>query len=285
VSIYTSPEAAVRLRAWHPRFRARIAAELQERTVDTRFGQTHLLVGGPPEGPPLLLLHGVMASSAHVMAEVQPLLRRFRIYAPDVLGHSPMSADHRPPLDQYGAWVTDVLDALGLSEVLLCGVSYGGFVAIRALMAAPERFSKATLVVPGGLVSGSAWDGVVRLAIPMTVYRWFPSQARLERFLSTQFTTMDEMWVSWLGDALLGFKMDMRVPPLAQPGQLDAFRKPVQVFGASDDIHFPGPALLARAQQIFPHLAESELLDCKHTPPFEDAFRERLCARIEAFLA
>jgi 2-hydroxy-6-oxonona-2,4-dienedioate hydrolase len=284
MSIYTSPEAAERLRAWPPRFRARIAAPLEERSVATSLGETHVLVGGPADAPPLVVLHGVMASSAHVMAEVAPLLDRFRVYAPDVLGHSPLSDDTRPPLDQYGRWATEVLDGLGLGEVALCGVSYGGFVAIRAVMAAPERYCRLTLVVPGGLVAGSAWVGVTKLAVPMALYRWFPSQARLERFLTPQFTTLDPLWVSWLGDALLGFKMDMRVPPLATPEQLRGYCRPVQVFGASDDVHFPGPALLARAREVFPRVVDAELLDCKHTPPFDDPFRERLCGRIASFL-
>ena len=42
----------------------------------------------------------------------------------------------------------------------------------------------------------------------------------------------------------------------------------------SDDVHFPGPALLARAAIVFPNVVERELLpDCKHSPPFDDAFR------------
>jgi pimeloyl-ACP methyl ester carboxylesterase len=286
-TIYASPEARERLRAWFPRFLARISAPTEARTVQTRFGETHLLVGGPEDGPPLVLLHGALASSAHALYEAAPLLGRLRVYALDVPGHSPMSADVRLPLDGYGPWLVDALDALGLVRPALCGVSYGGFVAIRGLATAPDRFARATLVVPGGLVRGSMWDGIVRLALPMAVYRWFPSEARLHAFFSSQLTTVDPLWMGWLGDAIRLFRLDFRTPPLATEAELAAWRGPVQVFGADDDIHFPGPALLARAHTVFANAAsiDAELLEnCKHSPPFEDAFRERLCARVGAFV-
>jgi pimeloyl-ACP methyl ester carboxylesterase len=284
--VYTSPEAAERLRAWYPRARARIRAATEVRAVPTRHGDAHVLVGGPPEAPPLVLLHGALASSAHVLAEVEPLLRSFRVYAPDLPGHSPVGADVRVPLDGYGPWVAEVIDGLGVGPVALCGVSYGGFVAIRAAVAAPERISRLVLIVPGGLAAGSAWDGVVKLAIPMALYRWFPSDARLDTFLRPQFTELDDFWRPWIGEAVRGFRLDFRVPPIATADELRGFRAPVLVLAADDDVHFPGPAVLRRAAEVFPNLAGAELIaGCKHTPPFDDGFRERLCDRIAGFLA
>ena len=285
MTVYARPAAAEQLRAWYPKFLARVDAPTETRTVPTRFGETRVLVAGPGDGPPVVVLHGALASSAHVMAEVKPLLRRFRVYAPDIVGHSPMSADRRIPIDGYGAWGTDVLDGLALASTALVGVSYGGFVAVRTVVAAPERITRLSLVVPGGLVSGAIREGILKLAIPMALYRWFPSEARLVRFLRPQFTTMDPEWVGWMGDALRGFRLDFRVPPLVTPEELRGYGGPVQVFGASDDVHFPGPALLDRAKQVFAGPLDAELLaDCKHSPPFDDAFRERLCARIAQFL-
>jgi hypothetical protein len=91
--------------------------------------------------------------------------------------------------------------------------------------------------------------------------------------------------VPWLGEALLGFKLDFRAPPLATPEQLKGYTGPVQVFGADDDINFPGAPLIARAKQVFSNVVDTELIaDCKHSPPFDDAFREWLGGRLGAFL-
>lgn len=286
MTIYTSPEARDRLIEGVARFRARLRHPMEDREVSTSFGATHLLVGGPEDAPPLLVFHGAMASAAHVLGEMQPLVERFRVYAVDILGHSPMSGDARPPLEDYGRWATEVLDALGLEQVRVLGVSWGGFVAAQLAATSPGRIHRLSLVVPAGIVGGSAWDGIFKLAIPMAMFRTFPSPARLRRFVEPQFTEIDEHWVPWLGEALLGFKMDFRAPPLAGPERFAGLGAPVQVIAADDDVHFPGPPMIARAKEIFPTLADTWLIpDCKHSPPFNDAFRAALCARLEGFLA
>ncbi len=284
MTIYSSPEAPAQLRAGVARFRELIRVPTTDRTVPTRFGDTHLLVAGPEDAPPLLLFHGAMASSAHVLSEVQPLLGRFRVYAPDILGHSPMSADARPPMSDYGQWAADVIEALGLAQLRICGVSWGGFVATQTAAAVPERVIRLSLVVPAGIVGGSLWQGITKLAIPMAMYRAFPTEARLRTFAAPQFSEIDDLWVPWLGQALLGFKMDFNAPPLAKPEQLVGLRAPVQVIAADDDIHFPGPPMLERAKTLFPTLADTWLIpNCKHAPPFQDDFREALAARLLAF--
>ena len=97
--------------------------------------------------------------------------------------------------------------------------------------------------------------------------------------------TWDDDWAHWLGDAVRGFRMDLRVPPPSTREELAGFRGPVQVIAADDDVHFPGPALLARAKEVFANVVDTELIEgCKHAPPFEDAFRERLSTRIAGFL-
>lgn len=285
MSIYATPGSREKLLAWYPRFLAKIDVPTTERTVSTRFGDTHVLIAGPEGAPPLVVMHGVMATSAHVLRELRPLLDRYRVYAVDVLGHSPMSADNRPALDAYGDWATEVLDGLGLDVVPVVGVSYGGFVTIRLLVTSPQRVSRVSLVVPGGLVNGPAWAGFTRLFWPMTMYRWFPSEARLRRLTDGLFTSWDDDWGHWLGEALLNFKMDLRVPPLATKEQLAGFKGPVQIFGADGDVSFPGGPAIARAKEVFANVADAHLFeDTRHSPPFDDAFRERLCARIASFL-
>jgi 2-hydroxy-6-oxonona-2,4-dienedioate hydrolase len=284
MTIYAHPQARDSLTAGVERFRALLRVPTSSREVDTRYGRTHVLVAGPEDAPPLVVFHGAMASSAHVLSEMQPMLEKFRVYAPDILGHSPLSADARPPMTGYGPWAADVVAALGLDRTHVLGVSWGGFVAARLAATAPERVTRLSLLVPAGVVSGHLWESIVKLAIPMAMYRLFPSPERLRAFAAPQFTTVDDLWVPWLGEALRGFKMDFQAPPLAQPGDFTPVTAPVQVIAASDDIHFPGPALLERAAALFPTLEDTWLIpDCKHAPPFDDAFRARLSERLRGF--
>jgi pimeloyl-ACP methyl ester carboxylesterase len=101
---------------WHLKFLQKISVPHEEATVDTTFGKTHALIAGPPDAPPLVLLHGALASSAHVLPEIAPLLATRRVYAIDVIGQSAMSQDRRIELkdDSYGRWL---VEATGLWDL------------------------------------------------------------------------------------------------------------------------------------------------------------------------
>src|SRR4051794_20884435 len=89
------------------RFRASIPGHTSSRMAKTRQGDTHVLVAGPADAPPPVLVHGALASSAHATAELGPLLERHCVYAPDVIGQSVKSVDARVPLDgpALGEWL------------------------------------------------------------------------------------------------------------------------------------------------------------------------------------
>jgi len=180
--------------------------------------------------------------------------------------------------------MVDVLDGLGLVRPHVYGVSWGGFVARKLAEHAPERIDRLVLLVPAGMVAGPVWKGVTQVGIPLALYRAFPSEARLLRFAKAVLTTPDDDWLRYFGEAFRSYKLDMRVPPLATAEPLAAFTRPALVFGASDDLSFPGAALLSRAKVLMPH-AEVEMLEgCRHAPPTDDAFRHRLGDRITRFL-
>lgn len=287
--LFKNDAAKATVEGWFERFRARVPRETESRVLSTSFGDTHLLVGGPVDGPPLVLLHGALATSAHVLAELGVLLERFRVYGVDVIGQSVKSAGVRLPVkdDSYGRWLREVFDGLGLPRAHLVGISWGGFVAQRFAALAPERIDRLVLLVPAGVVTGSAVAGFLKMGWPMTKYLLAPSPARLEAFMRGILTTTDDAaWKGYLGDAFLSYRMqDMQVPGLSKEGEFARLAAPTLVVGADQDVSFPGEALLARAKVLFPALAETELLrDCQHSPPTTDEFRAWLGARLTRFL-
>ncbi len=263
-------------------FLAQVPGAVEERYVATRWGRTRVLVTGPEEGPPLVVLHGAMASASHVLPELGPILGHCRVYALDVLGQSPWSEDRK--LDDYGGWLDAVTTALGLTRFALLGVSWGGMVALRAALTVAERLSHLVLVVPVGVVTGSVWTGLRDGAWPVMTYRWRPTEARLERIVATQFTNRHAEWERYLGEALLAFRLDFQVPRLGKGDGWERIRCPVLAFGADLDVHAPGEPLLVRLRDWFPQ-AETELLQkTKHCPPLTPEFRAFLGGRILRFL-
>lgn len=286
--LFKSDAAKAKVRGWHERFRARVKAPVTSREVQTRFGRTHVLVAGPEGAPAVVALHGAMASSAHLLVELEHLVAKYRVYAVDVIGQSVMSEDTRLSVknDDYGVWLGEVLDGLGLERVNLLGISWGGFAAQRFAAVAPQRLSKLALLVPAGMVSGAGWDGLVKMGLPMTLFLLAPNEQRLRRFVSQLLTTVDdEEWVRSLGDAFPAYEVrKMVVPKRSKVGEFAALTAPVLVLGAEHDVSFPGAKLVARAKELFPTLADAEvLLGSKHSPPTTDEFRAWLGARLGAF--
>jgi pimeloyl-ACP methyl ester carboxylesterase len=96
------------------------------------------------QGPPLVLLHGMMGRSEVWRLEgyVDGLRNEHRLVLVDARGHG-RSARPSDPAD-YGlhchvADVLAVLDELGLSSAALCGWSMGAATALRIAACAPER--------------------------------------------------------------------------------------------------------------------------------------------------
>jgi 2-hydroxy-6-oxonona-2,4-dienedioate hydrolase len=286
--LFKSEQGRESIAGWHDRFRARVPGALEPRTVETSFGNTHLLIGGPPDAPPVVLLHGALASSSHLLVELAALLTHFRVYAIDVIGQSVKSADTRLPVDtnDYGAWLEEVMEALSLPSARVVGVSWGGFVATRLAVHAPARIERLALLVPAGIVRGPAFRGFLRLGLPMTWYILRPTEDRLHAFAKSLLTNDDDEWRAYLGEAFLHYRLDMKVPALVRPEELAGFTAPTLVVAADQDVSFPGEALLARAAELFSGLVDTELLrDCQHSPPTTDEFRAFMGERLTRFFS
>lgn len=92
-----------------------------------------LLVDGPEDGPPVLLLHGFPQSAA-CWRRVQPELAAagYRVVAPDQRGYSPGARPTDPDDYRMATLVGDVIglaDALGWSTFHLVGHDWGGALA------------------------------------------------------------------------------------------------------------------------------------------------------------
>jgi pimeloyl-ACP methyl ester carboxylesterase len=125
----------------------------EHRRVPTREGDTFVLVCGPEDAPPLLLLHGSGSNAAMWMGDVTAWAKHFRVHAVDMIGEPGLSAPSRPPLDSpaYALWLDDVLDHLGLDRVAIVGASLGGWLALDYATRRPDRVEKLALLCPGGV--------------------------------------------------------------------------------------------------------------------------------------
>lgn len=87
-------------------------------------------------GPPLVLVHGLMTSSYSWRYVLEPLGRRYRVYAPDLVGAgaSDKPLDLRYSVDNVARFLSAYLRTVAKEPVYLVGNSLGGLYSLRALM-------------------------------------------------------------------------------------------------------------------------------------------------------
>ena len=81
-------------------------------------------------GDPLVLIHGVGMQSAAWGPQIAALSNQFRVIAVDMPGHGTSDPlPHDSALPDYVDWLSEVVDALGLTEVSVAGHSMGALIA------------------------------------------------------------------------------------------------------------------------------------------------------------
>ena len=120
--------------------------------VSSRFGSTHLVVCGPKDAPPLVLLHSFFMSLTVWVHNIADMSRDYRVYALDIMGQPGKSIPDQPmrDRDEIAEWLTGILDGLRISQTDLVGWSYGGFVALNFAIRRPDWLRKLVLLTPIG---------------------------------------------------------------------------------------------------------------------------------------
>lgn len=103
------------------------------------------------QGPPVVLLHGMMSTSEIWRLEgyVGALRDEFRLILIDTRGHGRSDRPHEPAAYRYSQHAADVLavlDDLGISSAVICGFSLGACTALRLAATCPDRVRALVLI-------------------------------------------------------------------------------------------------------------------------------------------
>jgi len=101
------------------------------------------------EGPPVVLLHGLGATSASMLPTLAELSHDHRVLAVDLPGFGDSDKPVRAyDPSFYAGWLVAFLDAVGIRRADLVGNSMGGRCAIEAALRAPERVDHLVTFAP-----------------------------------------------------------------------------------------------------------------------------------------
>ncbi|MFJ5062886.1 alpha/beta fold hydrolase [Streptomyces nigra] len=120
---------------------------------------------GPPEGPPVVLLHGTPFSSYVWRGVARALARDHQVFVWDMPGYgrSEKAAGQDVSLAAQGRVLTELLAHWGLEEPLVVAHDIGGAVALRAHLLHGARYRALALVDPVALAPwGSPFFRLVR---------------------------------------------------------------------------------------------------------------------------
>ncbi len=245
----------------------------EEVDIPTRFGMTHVVTSGPQDAPPLVLLHGMLATLTMWSPNVADFSKEYRVYAIDTMGQPGKSIPDpdeqiRDAVD-YAVWLSAVLNGLNLDRIFLVGMSYGGWIALEFAMTTPERVRKLVLLSPAGFLP----------IVKQFFLRGMPAMVFPTRFtVSTYFGWMGFKDAS--GDTVFRCALDLiylglkhfRMPPETarimpdefSDDQLRALKVPVLLLLGEHEVIYDPAKALTRAQAFIPNFEGELVPNCSH---------------------
>jgi pimeloyl-ACP methyl ester carboxylesterase len=254
-SIYRSEAAEQLIKRSYRRVLDAWPVAIVRRIVPTREGDTHVVVCGPADAPPLVLLHGTMANAAIWMRDAAKWSISFRVYCVDIIGDAGLSAPVRPRLDSeaHALWLDDVLSVLAPNRAAFVGVSLGACIALDYTIRRPNRVTSLVLMCPGGI---SENKNILLWALPLLLLGGFGARKVLQRILGPVAKESVDANRD-VSDLMLLIFRSMRPRtekfPIFGDAELSHLRAPMMVLLGEMDVTMDSTAIRDRVQLVLPN--------------------------------
>lgn len=140
-------------------------ARVRYRQLDLAGSRIGLLTAGPPEAPPLLLLHGFSGDALTWQFNVGALARRYRVTAIDLPGHGlTEAAGEIGYWRSMVGWVAAAIRALEIPPAHLVGHSLGARILLGGLETAEIEGLSLSLIACAGISPSYDFDFLDRMS-------------------------------------------------------------------------------------------------------------------------
>jgi pimeloyl-ACP methyl ester carboxylesterase len=237
-TIYKSPQVKARFMEIYDAKMEEWPVPYESVYLDTSYGQVHVIVSGPEDAPPMLLLHASGVAGWSWTYNVEELSQHYRTYAIDLIGDAGRSEydnlDNRMEDGQDQAELyTEITDQLGVDKAYVVGASEGGFVGSNYALYAPGRVEKLALLGPMG------YAGATRSIVRIMFAQFFPLRPIQESTFGWAFghdPKLEEAFGDWFRLFLTCFPQKVAPWPL-KPEERQSIQVPVLfVFGERDNL-------------------------------------------------
>ena len=232
---------------------------VREQMVETRFGDTHIVFYGNPQGIPVLVFFGENAlNPLSVRPFAQGLdLEKIQLIAPDLPGQIGFSAERKLSFSkgEYGEWACQVMDALELQTVPVLGYSFGGSIALQLCKKSLLRVERLLLVLPAGIVHTSVSE-INKIFLSAVKKQKEQTNEVLQPGLSFEQNDATEA----IKLIMIHSSVEMKGIDKLAKSAIYKFKSPVFVVGEKFDPLFPGEKVIKQARKIIPFVEGTRLL-------------------------
>jgi len=264
--LYKSPEVQAGLMKIYDQKLAEWPVPYETTYVQTMYGKVHVVISGPDDAPPLLLLHAASLPSWSWKSIIKGLNEHYRTYAIDYIGEANRSilndpknfpADGRALSDLY----VDISSKLGVAQSHVIAASVGGYVATNYALHAPERVEKLVLLGPMGLTPATG-----TVALKLMIGTLFPIQLSKDAMYHWALgdnPVVHEACGEWFRAILDGAGRKGPPPLTFTPEQLQQIKTPVLLVLGTKDALVGAPEKVIPLAQNIPDI-QIEILNTAH---------------------
>lgn len=272
-SIYKSPEYQAKLIAIYESKLDEWPVPYECVFVDTAFGKVHVIISGPQDAPPALLLHASAMSAWSWLYNIEYLSRYFRTFAIDHIGEvgkselSDLNHFPREPQELSDLYL-EVSKNLNVESSVVIGASNGGFLSMNFAYYHPDRVQKLVLLGPMGVSSPK-----LSMGIRMGLVSILPLNSLLvstSRWAIGADPGVQEKCGEWFITMMRGVIPKVAFPKFITPAQKQNIKIPVLLFLGTEDNVVGDHEKAVENAQSFPDV-QVELLDSGHLIGVEHA--------------
>ncbi|PYI51358.1 alpha/beta fold hydrolase [Paenibacillus flagellatus] len=241
--------------------------------VPTDYGTTHVLVAGPVDGEPLVLLHGFGFGATMWYANVEALSAEFRVYAVDVIGEfnrSEVAAHFREKSD-YADWLSQLLDRLHIEKAAFLGHSNGGWHILNYAMQVPHRVTKMVLLAPAASFAPFRKQFGLRLLAANLIKTRPVIIGYCAKWFVGKGNTVNDYLFEQFYHGLKGFawKYKILIPSVFSDEELERIRVSGLMLIGDREVIYDAGSVFARARAKLPLLETMTIPGAGHALPIE----------------
>jgi 3-oxoadipate enol-lactonase len=101
---------------------------------------------GPDDAPVIIFIHGFPLNKSMWNKQIEALMENYRVIAYDIRGHGDSEMESEQfSIDLFVNDLLSFMDVLKIDKASLCGLSMGGYIALKAIKRNPLRFESLVL--------------------------------------------------------------------------------------------------------------------------------------------